>query len=72
MSQQQWMIEVLSDLKSFARKNGLMALAEQLDDTILLAAAETGGTPPPGGPCGAGGNDGEPDHALSGNLAAGE
>jgi len=37
---QEWMIDVLTDLKSFARKNGLMGLAEQLDDTILVAAAE--------------------------------
>jgi hypothetical protein len=37
---QEWMIDVLTDLRAFALKNGLMALAEQLDDTILVAAAE--------------------------------
>jgi hypothetical protein len=37
---QEWMIDVLTDLKRFARENGLMGLAEQLDDTILIAAAE--------------------------------
>ena len=37
---QEWMIDLLTDLKSFARKNGLMGLAEQLDDTLLIAAAE--------------------------------
>ncbi len=37
---QEWMIDVLTDLKNFARQNGLMALAEQLDDSILVAAAE--------------------------------
>ena len=37
---QDWMIDVLSDLKKFAQQNGLVALAEQLDDTILLATAE--------------------------------
>lgn len=35
---QEWMIDVLSDLRSFAHKNGLMGLAEQLEDTILVAA----------------------------------
>jgi len=34
------MIDVLVDLKSFAKSNGLMGLAEQLDDSILVAAAE--------------------------------
>ncbi len=37
-----WIIDVLADLRSFSRKNGLPGLAEQLDDTILLAAAEIG------------------------------
>ena len=37
---QEWMIDVLTDLKKFAQQNGLMALAEQLDDSILIAAAE--------------------------------
>lgn len=36
----EWMIEVLMDLKNFARANGLTALAEQLDDSILIAASE--------------------------------
>lgn len=37
---QEWMIDVLTDLRKFARNNGLMGLAEQLDDTILIAATE--------------------------------
>lgn len=37
---QQWMIDVLTDMKKFAHQNGLMGLAEQLDDTILIAASE--------------------------------
>lgn len=37
---QEWMIDVLTDLKKFAHSNGLMALAEQLDDTILVATNE--------------------------------
>ncbi len=35
-----WILDVLKDLKTFAKKNGLTALAEQLDDTALIAAAE--------------------------------
>jgi len=38
--QYQWILDVLSDLKVFATSNGLTALAEQLDDTSLVAAAE--------------------------------
>ena len=35
-----WILDVLTDLRTFAKTNGLPALAEQLDDTSLLAAAE--------------------------------
>ncbi|MCH5374175.1 MAG: hypothetical protein JJ992_09375, partial [Planctomycetes bacterium] len=35
-----WILDVLADLKSFASANGLGSLAEQLDDTTLIAAAE--------------------------------
>ena len=37
---QDWIVDVLADLRSFALQNNLGALAEQLDDTILVAAAE--------------------------------
>lgn len=37
---QDWMIDVLTDLRSFAQQNGMATLSEQLDDTILVAAAE--------------------------------
>jgi hypothetical protein len=40
MMQYDWILDVLADLKSFAKVNGLTGLAEQLDDTSLLAAAE--------------------------------
>lgn len=40
MSQYEWILDVLADLKSFADANGLTLLAEQLDDTSLIAAAE--------------------------------
>lgn len=35
-----WIIDVLADLKAFARSNGMSALADQLDDATLIAAAE--------------------------------
>lgn len=35
-----WILDVLADLKSFAIRNELTALAEQLDDTTLIAATE--------------------------------
>ncbi|MDU8928775.1 hypothetical protein RXV86_15390 [Alisedimentitalea sp. MJ-SS2] len=35
-----WILDVLADLKAFAKANGLKALAEQLEDTSLVAAAE--------------------------------
>jgi hypothetical protein len=38
--QHHWILDVLADLRSFARCNGLAALAEQLDDTVLVATAE--------------------------------
>ena len=37
---QDWMIDVLADLRNFARQNGFAVLSEQLEDTILVAAAE--------------------------------
>ncbi|PWR01356.1 hypothetical protein DKT77_17490 [Meridianimarinicoccus roseus] len=38
--QQDWVLDVLADLRTFARQNAYSALAEQLDDTILVAAAD--------------------------------
>ena len=35
-----WIIDVLSDLKTYATKNGLSALSRQLEDTTLIAATE--------------------------------
>ncbi len=37
---QEWIIDVLVDLRNFAGKNDLGKLVEQLDDTIHIAAAE--------------------------------
>ena len=38
--QNDWILDVLSDLRSFAQANGLPRLAQQLDESALLAAAE--------------------------------
>lgn len=38
--QNEWILDVLADLRTFARQNGLGVLAEQIDDTKLVAAAE--------------------------------
>ncbi len=40
MAKNEWILDVLSDLNAFVVENGLTALAEQLDDTKLIAAAE--------------------------------
>lgn len=37
---QDWVLDVLADLRAFAQQNAYGALAEQLDDTILVAAAD--------------------------------
>ena len=36
----EWILDVLADLKRFARMNGMFTLAEQLDDTAMVAARE--------------------------------
>ena len=38
--QNEWILDVLTDLRTFACQNGLRVLAEQIDDTRLVAAAE--------------------------------
>lgn len=35
-----WIIDVLADLKTFAQKNDLALLAVQLDETAIVAKAE--------------------------------
>jgi len=37
---QDWIVDVLQDLRKFSHDNGLAGLAEQLDDTIHIAVAE--------------------------------
>lgn len=36
----EWMIDVLTDLRKFAAKQAMLNLAEHLDDAILVAAVE--------------------------------
>ena len=36
----EWILDVLTDLSTFAHQNGMRALAEQIDDTRIVAAAE--------------------------------
>ena len=36
----QWMLDVLADLRTFSNKNGLKLTGEQLDRLITVAAAE--------------------------------
>lgn len=38
--QHDWILDVLADLKNFAKTNGLPALAEQLEDSRMVAMAE--------------------------------
>lgn len=40
MAKNDWILDVLADLKAFASSNGLTAISEQLDDTMLIAACE--------------------------------
>ena len=40
MPKNDWILDVLADLRSFAEGNGLESLADQLADTMLVAAAE--------------------------------
>jgi hypothetical protein len=66
---QEWMIDILTDLKKFATANGLMGLAEQLDDSILVAAAEL---KLDGLPQASGQNYAEQDRCVHRTLAAGD
>ncbi len=37
-----WVIDILRDIRQFSEKNGMVELAEQLDDAIFIAALEIG------------------------------
>ncbi|MGP3698245.1 hypothetical protein [Rhodobacter sp. NSM] len=40
-----WILDVLTDLRTYAERNALVSLAAALDETIRLARAEIGGQP---------------------------
>jgi len=42
---QDWIINVLSDLRSFARKNEMPLLMRQLDEAVVVASAEIAARP---------------------------
>lgn len=44
---QDWIIEILADVRQFAHKNAMLQLAEQLDDAIVTAAREMRSNPVP-------------------------
>ena len=64
---QEWMLDLLTDIRECALKTGMFALAEQLEDSIMIAASEIRET------CSNGtlGTDGqrEQDNALFGRPA---
>ncbi len=37
-----WVIDILKDIRQFSEKNGMVELAEHLDDAIFVAASEIG------------------------------
>lgn len=43
--QSTWIVDVIADLRTYARTNDLSALAEQLDDALMVAAIETSPVP---------------------------
>lgn len=63
--QNDWILDVLTDLRAFASANGLGALAEQLDDTTLVAATEIASMKQEAG-AGADGSYGQPGSGAGG------
>ncbi|PJJ80658.1 hypothetical protein CLV77_2929 [Brevirhabdus pacifica] len=57
---QDWVFDVLADLRSFAARNGMVKLADQLEDTMIVAAADIAAT--------AGPVEWARDDATNGNL----
>lgn len=42
-----WILHVLTDLRTFADQNGMLALAVQLDETLIVASTEISASPVP-------------------------
>ena len=70
MTRNDWILDVLADLKTFAMSNDLPRLAEQLDDTALVAMAEITANPRRTGGLQHGDDVGA--GALAGRIGAGE
>jgi hypothetical protein len=68
--QYDWILDVLDDLRAFAKGNGLSVLAEQLEDTSLVAAAEIATVSL--GVIGGGSVDADPDGAFRRSAAPSE
>jgi hypothetical protein len=66
--QHDWMIDVLSDLRTFAENHKMGRLAEHLEDSILMAASEMNGAQEHEAAMGA---DGQKDHSLLRTVSAG-
>ncbi len=43
--QHEWILDVIADLRSFARQNDLMDLASQMDTAWVMASAEIASLP---------------------------
>ncbi|RMD49537.1 MAG: hypothetical protein D6832_01555 [Alphaproteobacteria bacterium] len=65
----EWVLDVLADLREFAARNGLVSLAEELEDAMAVAATELAPAPGPA-PAGDRG-DGAGAGSLSRRPAAG-
>jgi len=58
--EKEWILDVIADLRRFARQNQLPALAGQLDETWLLAVTEIASS-----------MEGQPSHECGAAKAAG-
>lgn len=62
-----WIVDVLTDLKSFANANDLPVLSSQLGDAIIVALAEIDDTHP-ADPQGQGWDNGDENRKLPGTI----
>lgn len=63
---QEWIIDVLADLRQYAIRNYYMGLAEQLDDAIVVAAVEIRAASAPDAAVPSRAPSGSPASSLSG------
>lgn len=67
-----WILDVLSDLKTFADQNDLPVLARQLEDTVIVAEAEFASQPTAPGGAKTDWDNGALARNISGGLGTGE